>query len=82
MHQAVCLKRMCFPVTVFSLLPIFFCLPAGSALTVTPVPVRWWNWIQAMNKVDLFSIYTNIHICTVQTANSKYVSSGVNEICM
>lgn len=48
MLQAVCLKRMCFPGTVFSLLPMFLCLPAARALTATPVPVRWWNWIQIM----------------------------------
>lgn len=50
MHRAVCLKRMCFPVTAFSLLPIFLCLPAASAPTATRVPVRWWNRIQIMNK--------------------------------
>lgn len=50
MHWAVCLKRMCFSVTAFSLLLMFLCLPAVSALTATLVPVRWWNRIQAMSK--------------------------------
>lgn len=64
------LKYKCLPVTVSPLLPTLG-LPAARALTATPVHVRCLNGIQGIKKIQLFSIYTNIHICTVQTANHK-----------
>lgn len=71
---------MCFPVTAFSLLPSVS-LPCSSKCShCHSSPCQMLERDPSYKKRKLFSVYTNICICTVQTANSKSVSSGFNRI--